>query len=169
MGLLIEMPNDISIKREHKNSEVPTNTVFENRIEITINRGFGVVYLSDLLPQELELVGGSNYMVVFKGFKPLKVDMVYKIRATNACVITLKSFFYESRHFLELLRGQERQIRTEQKLTFEPSTAYFKDIRNISVLSKIFSYQFNRQNNSANGQSSFRHRTGIHGSQNFSG
>ena len=142
IGLLIEMPNDISIKRLHAKSEIPTNTVFENKVEITINKGFGVVYLSDLLPQELELVEGSNYMVVFKGFGPLKVNMTYKVRAANACVIILKSFFYESRHFLELLKTQEKQIRTEQKLVFSPSTTYFKDIRNVSVLAKLFSYQF---------------------------
>lgn len=146
LGLFIEMPCEISIKREKEKREIKTNTVFTNEIEITIKKGFGIVYLADELPQELELVSGSNYMVVFKGFRPLKVNMSYQIRASNACVITLRRFFYESIHFLELLRHEEIKISTPQTLTFSPETSQFKDVRNVSILAKLFNYQFAKSN-----------------------
>ena len=144
LGIFIEMPNGIYIKRIKGKREIKTNTVFTNEIEIVIERGFGVVYLADVLPEDLELVDGSNYMVLFKGLKPLTVTMSYKVRAENACVVTLKSFYYESRHFLELLRVEEKKITTPQTLTFSPVASQFKDVRNISILAKLFNYQFAR-------------------------
>ena len=144
LGLLIEMPNEIYIRRVKGKREIKTNTVFTNEIEVTIERGFGIVYFADVLPEEIELVSGTNYMVVFKGLKPLTVNLSYQIRAANAGVITLKKFYYESRHFLELLRVEERKISTSQTLTFSPETSQFKDVRNISILAKLFKFQFAR-------------------------
>lgn len=144
LGLLVDAPSDIVIQRDKDNKNMLTNTVYENNVHIKINRGFGLVIMVDLLPEELELVAGSNYMVAFKWMNPISLTMTYSIRTVNACTVELKSFHCEMHHFFELLRVEEKKVRGRQRLTFSPSTVYFKDIRNISVLAKLFNYQFTK-------------------------
>lgn len=144
LGLFINEPNDISIKRMEDKRNVITNTEFINSVEITINKGFGLILLGDLLPHELDLVSGSNYMVVFKGLKPLKVRMTYGVCAYNACFVELDSFFYESHHFFELSRAKEKRVVGSQTITFSPNTMDYKDIRNAYVLANLFNYQFTK-------------------------
>lgn len=144
LALLVDMPSGVVIQRDKDNKNMLTNTVYENSVHIKINRGFGLVILGDLLPEELELVSGSNYKVVFKWIYPIEVTMTYSIRTVNACTVELGSFYCEMHHFLEFLRVEEKKIRTRQTLMFSPRSVYFKDIRNISILAKLFKYQFTK-------------------------
>lgn len=144
LALLVDVPNDVSIVRDKDNKNMLTNTVYKNSVHIKVNKGFGLVILGDLLPEDLELVDGSNYIIAFKWIHPLEITMTYSIRAVNACTVELRSFYWESHHFLELLRCDEKKNRSRQVLAFSPSSVYFKDIRNISILAKLFDYQYTK-------------------------
>ena len=80
LALLVDAPNDVVIQRDKDNKNMLTNTVYENSVHIKVNRGFGMVILGDLLPEELELVSGSNYKVAFKWIHPIEITMTYSIR-----------------------------------------------------------------------------------------
>ncbi|MBP5426296.1 MAG: DUF58 domain-containing protein [Clostridiales bacterium] len=144
LSLLVSPPYDIEVKRDPDKRNFLTNTVYSNNVYIKIKKGFGLIIFGDLLQEDLELVSGSNYKVVFKWIGEKEVIMTYKIRTVNACTLELKSFYYESHHFLNLLRCEERSINVRQTLTFSPSSVYFKDIRNIAILAKLFNYQFTK-------------------------
>lgn len=146
VGLFINVPSEVFIKRMEDKRNIITNTEFVNSIDIIVKKGFGLILFCDLLPQEIELVSGSNYMIAFKGFRPLKLKMTYGISSCNACFVELDSFFYESHHFLELLRACEKKVDGRQSITFSPNTIYYRDVRNIYVLANLFNYQFTKSN-----------------------
>ena len=146
LSLLVSPPYDIEVKRDPDKRNFLTNTVYSNNVYIKIKKGFGLIIFGDLLQEDLELVSGSNYKVVFKWIGEKEVIMTYKLRTVNACTLELKSFYYESHHFLNLLRCEERSINVRQTLTFSPSSVYFKDIRNnlkakfVLIYKKHFSF-----------------------------
>ncbi len=100
VGLALEEPGEVKVTRDREKTVLYTGDTFKNTLEIEITKGLGVMTLSDNLPSNFELVGGNNFMVIWKGFGPKTVTMEYEAKVVTSGSYNLDNFTFEGRHFL---------------------------------------------------------------------
>ncbi|ASJ07947.1 hypothetical protein A3L11_01375 [Thermococcus siculi] len=80
VGTLVDPPKGVTVRRTIDRREIRLGGEIEVRVSLRVERGIGMVLVRDVLPKSVELTGGSNVGVFFKGLKPLEVEYSYRIR-----------------------------------------------------------------------------------------
>ncbi len=137
LGLLLDQPREIKVNRIYTGEVILTNEIFTIDIDYEINRGLGIVALVDELPGELELIEGTNFKLIWKGLRPKKETMQYRVRSTTAGLYHLNKLAYETYHFLNLKAPIEKKVPGIQKIEIRPRLLEIKKIRDVSTKSKI--------------------------------
>ncbi len=136
-GFFLNQPQEIAIKREKEKVLLLTGDILTTRIDITIDKGIGIVTLTDKLPGNFQLIEGNNFMVVWKGFKPKKVSMEYKVKVVTSGIYHLNTLFWEARHLLNFkapIVGKEKNL---QLVEVRPKLLAVKKDGNITTTTKI--------------------------------
>ena len=98
LGFIIKLPHDITVERYCSNSRVYAGQIIEVKIKFCINKGFGVVLLSDSILDIFELVEGYNYAILWKVRIKITGVISYKVRCYLPGKYVLKSIKWESKH-----------------------------------------------------------------------
>jgi len=104
MGIFIA-PLEVQLKKTGLPSSARLGEVIEVKIAGKITGGPGAVVICDEIPEPFQLVEGSNYEVVSKGFKEKVFSVSYKIRCTK-CGNYRLGIGWETRHILGLVLTQ---------------------------------------------------------------
>lgn len=133
VGVSISLP-EVESQKQGPPSSIRVGGTGEVRINGRIGSGLGSVIVYDELPKHFELVEGSNYKAVTKGFGEKTFAFSYKVRCTKRGNYNISGVQWESRHFLGL-RAPKRGSSSESKqLTVRPS---LPDISRIRTLRSI--------------------------------
>jgi uncharacterized protein (DUF58 family) len=116
MGLFMTSP-DVRVKKVGLPSSARIGEVVEVKIKGEITGGPGAVVICDEVPEVFQLVEGSNYKVVTKGFKKKAFSFSYKIRCTKCGTFRLGTG-WETRHILGLIQTQVSIEQTGQLKVF---------------------------------------------------
>jgi uncharacterized protein (DUF58 family) len=135
-GLVIVQPKDIEIRRITRKEEVLVGDEVENRIQVEVKDGMGMVVLADDLPEEFELVSGSNFKVIWKGPKAVRDQIVYRVRCVKRGTFKLRGVRWESRHPLRL-RRTEFGRHGERTIVVKPKLLDVGKVRSFATASKI--------------------------------
>lgn len=108
-GLAVQAPGRITVE----SGEVPPKLQLGREIDIErtvyIREGYGPVRLFQRLPDEFELVGGTNLRVIWKGRKPIKVVLSCRVRCNKRGNYVIPPMEWSSRDplYLSVNSGSE--------------------------------------------------------------
>jgi len=137
LGLLIRQPVEIEVENLGENFSVWVNDVIEISRRVKISNGIGLVTFGEQIPPSFELVSGSNFKVVWKGFRDLEDVLTYKIKCTMRGVYYLDVLNWEERHPLNLTPTQIGVFEINQMLTVRPRPFHIKRIRQQKAFSRM--------------------------------
>ncbi len=137
LGLLLDRPGRITVRRSSGAGILFTGEVFPVEVAVEIRGGLGYLVCSDDLPGEFELVSGSNIALVRKGPGPKKALLRYEARSTTAGVYRLAGLSCESHHCLELQAPRLDNFPSGEKIEIRPRLMEVKKIRDVTTRSRI--------------------------------
>ncbi len=83
LALLLERPSGVSIKPDCSHKSAWDQDVITFRSSVLIDRGVGIVAVSDVLPDHFRLAEGNSFHVFAKGLKKLEETVEYKVVGTR--------------------------------------------------------------------------------------
>jgi len=101
----------------------------EVRISGRISYGLGSAIIYDEFPKHFELIDGSNYKVIAKGFGEKRFTLSYKVRCTKRGSYFISGVRWESRHFLGLRVPQHGSSAEPKQLSVRPFLPNISRIR----------------------------------------
>lgn len=102
MGLVITPTDSVEINRKIEKSELYVNESLEIEIEIELEEGTGPLIIGDQIPEEFELVEGSNFKVMPEPREDRTEKFSYKIKCTRRGNYELGPTKWESRDVMGL-------------------------------------------------------------------
>lgn len=98
IGYFVEVPKGISVSKSISKNRAYVGELLNINIEMTIESGFGPVIVCDVLYGSFELVEGSNFHIVWKGFAPKTLKISYKIRCNASGTYSLNDTKWRTKH-----------------------------------------------------------------------
>lgn len=98
VGYFIEAPKGIRVSKRISKNRACVGEALSISLEVSIESGIGPVVICDVLHGSFELVEGSNYHVVWKGFEPMTININYKIRCNASGTYSLNDTKWRVRH-----------------------------------------------------------------------
>jgi uncharacterized protein (DUF58 family) len=138
LALAVQQPTKVFIKRDPgdpKSSFV--GQIISRNALVSVESGIGPVIVNDPVPKQFELVEGSNYELFWKGIRPLKAKMEYRIRCTKRGNYELFAPSFESRHPLNIRDVDRGGGEPEGTLTVRPKLMNVRRMRDPRTVSKI--------------------------------
>lgn len=144
LAMLVDPPREVRVKRKLSRREVRLGEEVEIRVEVTAEKGLGLVVVKDPLPKNAALTSGNNVGVFFKGLKPLKAGYTYKIRPMLRGFYTLPRSEVTTRNplgtrYIWGLYGEELRLRAVPKVIRAVPIAETRRKAKISVPETSFS------------------------------
>ena len=109
-GLLLEHPVHIDARTHQIEKPVGVGDVIEIASEVIVARGIGDVALVQHLPDDFEIVEGSNYKTFWKGPGEKTFFFSYKIRCPKRGRYSIGEVEWESSHLLGLTKTATGQV-----------------------------------------------------------
>lgn len=135
-GLVVTQPKAIEIRRIAQKNDILVGEEMENRVEIEIKDGLGLVVLADELPEEFELLSGNNFKVIWKGSGVKRDQLVYRVRCLKRGTYELAGVRWESRHPLRLRKTEFGQS-GKRTIIIKPKLLDVGKVRSFATASKI--------------------------------
>ena len=144
LAMLVDPPREVRVRRKLSRREIRLGEEVEIRVEVTVERGIGLVVVRDPLPKNAALTSGNNVRVFFKGLKPLKVNYTYRIRPMLRGFYTLPRSEVTTRNplgtrYIWGLYGEELRLRAVPKVIRTVPIAETRRKAKISVPETSFS------------------------------
>ncbi len=144
LAMLVDPPREVRVRRKLSRREIRLGEEVEIRVEVTVERGIGLVVVRDPLPKNAALTSGNNVGVFFKGLKPLKVNYTYRIRPMLRGFYTLPRSEVTTRNplgtrYIWGLYGEELRLRAVPKVIRTVPIAETRRKAKISVPETSFS------------------------------
>ncbi len=144
LAMLVDPPREVRVRRKLSRREIRLGEEVEIRVEVTVERGIGLVVIRDPLPKNAALTSGNNVGVFFKGLKPLKVNYTYRIRPMLRGFYTLPRSEVTTRNplgtrYIWGLYGEELRLRAVPKVIRTVPIAETRRKAKISVPETSFS------------------------------
>lgn len=137
ISLSIPQPKKISFKRERVETQASIGHIIERNISIYAEKGIGLIIVNDVIPEEFDLIEGSNYKAFLKLLRPLEAKMEYKITCTKRGEYPLLSPLYESRHLLNVRVADKGGGEKEGTFVVRPRPINIRRILSLKTLSTI--------------------------------
>ncbi len=137
IAFYLDQPRNISITRSKKRDMVSVGDIIDVTIDIKINSGIGSILVADLLPNEFELVSGSNIKIIWKSFSKIEETLSYSVTPLSTGHYELNRFSYEAYHFMDLKAPITDTITDSHIIEVRPKLLEIKKIRDVSTKSKI--------------------------------
>jgi uncharacterized protein (DUF58 family) len=119
LGLSLPSPK-IKAKRTYSKSSATIGETIDIQATGMITGSIGTIIFYEKLPEPFELVDGSNYKVVWKGFGTKKFGFSYKARCTKRGDYYFKGVEWEFRPLLGLKQPIKGVVGEPNKLTVSP-------------------------------------------------
>lgn len=137
LSLLLDEPRTVDVLNRVKYSTVWVDDIIEIERKLHIQGGLGHVTIGEVLPPFFELVEGSNFKVLWKGYGDLEDTHTYKIRCTKRGVYFLEHSNWETNQPLNLKTATLGEAPVNQTLIVKPHSFNIKRIRQQKALSKM--------------------------------
>lgn len=98
--MVLSVPSKIKAVRILSRDKIYSGDLLEVRMELVLENGIGVIQVADKLPENFELVEGSNFRVFWHRPGIDKAVMRYTVRCLKSGTYTLESLNWESIHSL---------------------------------------------------------------------
>ncbi|WP_010251253.1 DUF58 domain-containing protein [Acetivibrio cellulolyticus] len=98
IGYFIDVPGDIGVIKSISKDRARVGEVLDISLDISIESGFGLVIICDILYGSFELVEGNNFHVMWKGLTPKKAKINYRMRCTSSGTYSLDVTKWRSKH-----------------------------------------------------------------------
>ncbi len=98
VGYFVEVPKGISVSKSISKNRACVGELLNISLEVFIESGFGPLIICDALHGSFELVEGSNFHIVWKGFAPKSISANYKIRGNASGTYSLNATKWRSKH-----------------------------------------------------------------------
>jgi uncharacterized protein (DUF58 family) len=135
-GFLMEIPDPVAVQRVITANRVYTDDLLKVTVKIHVQRGFGTVALTDVIPKGFQLVGGNNFIVMWKGFGEKAIDMTYTVKCVISGEHRFDKIIYEARHGLYDYTVV-RQLPEEQGIEVVPRILALDRLKGIANISRI--------------------------------
>jgi uncharacterized protein (DUF58 family) len=137
ISLLLEEPRIVQVVNNVNYSNAWVDDIIEVQRKIHIDSGFGYVSIGEDLPPFFELIEGSNFKIIWKGYSDYNDTYTYKIRCTKRGVYFLETCNWEKNHALNLKTATLGDTPIDQTLIVKPYPFNIKRIRQQKVLSNM--------------------------------
>jgi uncharacterized protein (DUF58 family) len=137
VGALFKQPKTINISRREIKSSCYIGETIEIASDITINEGCGFLVVRNDIPLHFEIAEGTNFKIIWKGPKPKKETLIFKVRCTKRGLYSLGKMDWEFRHVLGLRQTLTGQAIQEALLLVQLRTIPIRRIRNTKTLSTL--------------------------------
>lgn len=124
-------PPEVECRKQGLPSSTWVGGTVEVQIAGKIGSGFGSVIIYDELPKHFDLIDGSNYKVVSKGFGEKTFAFSYKVRCTKRGNYYIRGVRWKSRHFLGIRGPKRGSSAASEWLAVRPSMPYISRIRTL--------------------------------------
>lgn len=98
IGYFIEIPRGIQVSKNISKTRACVGELLNISLEVFIESGIGPVIICDALHGSFELVEGSNFHVIWKGFTPKTIKTSYKVRCNASGIYSLKHTKWRTKH-----------------------------------------------------------------------
>ena len=129
LGLAAVPPGTVHLRRHLSKGLAWVGEAVEVTWEVHVGPGPGLVLLADRLPEEFELVEGSNLRLLCKGFGPRTVRYTYRVRCAKRGVYPLPPTRWHVRHLLALLPPREGAAGEALQLRVTPRILHVRRLR----------------------------------------
>jgi uncharacterized protein (DUF58 family) len=131
IGVSIPIPK-VECRKQGIPSSALIGEILDVQVACRIIGGLGLAIVYDELPRQFELVEGSNYKVITKGFHNKELTFSYKARCTKRGNYFISGVRWEARHILGL-KAPQRGSSVESKLAVHPRLPYLSRIRTTRI------------------------------------
>ena len=152
-GSIVAAPAEIIVETDEIPPKLQLGREFDLIRRVTVPHGYGMVKLYQELPQEFELISGNNLRMLWKRSKPIRVEVICRLRCSKRGNYIIPPLEWFSRHplYLSANSGKEgntpaisvwphllkhRQVRQLKDLALSPFP--LADVSNIGVAGTDF-------------------------------
>ena len=97
-GYFVEIPKDIKIAKTISKNRARVGELLTINLDVFVESGIGPVIICDVLNGSFELVQGSNFHVIWKGFSPKTYKISYKVRCNASGTYSLAETKWRTKH-----------------------------------------------------------------------
>jgi hypothetical protein len=97
-GYFIKTPQDVVINKSISTTRIMVGQHLDVTLKVAVKAGVGHIEVCDIVPANFELVGGSNYIAVWKGPQEKVIDLKYTVRSTVSGTYPIKPTVWKSKH-----------------------------------------------------------------------
>jgi len=98
VGYFIEVPKDISVSKRISKNRACVGELLNISVDVSIESGFGPVFICDALHGSFDLVEGSNFHILWKGAASKRFKFNYKIRCNSSGTYSLNVTKWRAKH-----------------------------------------------------------------------
>jgi uncharacterized protein (DUF58 family) len=136
-GVILDQPKSVLFDRHEMKSNCFTGEVIEVATDVVIDAGCGFLVLRDNVPKHFEVVEGKNLKIVWKGLKPKKDTLIFKVRCTKRGIYTFDKINWEFRHVLGFRQTVVGEFSQEKILSVQLRNILLRRVRNTKTLSRL--------------------------------
>jgi uncharacterized protein (DUF58 family) len=136
-GIILESPGDVLIQKTWDSSRIWVGDIIEIRYEVTVNKGFGPVFLLQELPAHFALIEGNNFQIFWKGWHPRNFTFSYKICCTKRGIYNFLPVKWESNQVLKLTQPHQGESGEPIEIQVHPKILNIRRVRNLKGISSV--------------------------------
>ena len=140
LGVLFLPPSGMSLDRRLPRSVCWAGEVVEVCREVRVESGAGALFVHDALPEQVRLVDGSNYRVVWKWPGPKTFDLSYRLMCPKRGILHLDGTEWQTQDPLDLRRSVVESPESDLKLSVVPrlrSVDRLNDARSVAAKTPV--------------------------------
>jgi uncharacterized protein (DUF58 family) len=111
-GLIVSAPAKIIVETEEIPPKLQLGREFDLVRRVIVPQGYGIVKLYQELPQEFELISGNNLRMLWKRRKPVRIDMICRLRCSKRGNYIIPQLEWFARHPLYLSANSGKEGNT---------------------------------------------------------
>lgn len=135
-GYYLKMPDGIRVDKTVSKNRVTVGELLEVSVRVLVESGFGSMEICDIVPPHFELVEGTNYCAVWKGFEPKEILLNYTVRCTASGTYTFRTTGWRARHAVGAF-SINRKYETDLTVEVTPRLIELKKVRGMSTVCKV--------------------------------
>lgn len=135
-GYYLKMPESVRVDKTIEKNRVAVGELLDVSVRILVGSGVGSIEICDVVPQHFELVTGSNYCAVWKGFAQKELCLSYTIRCTASGTYSVKATNWKSKHATGAF-SINRKYETDLTVEVTPRLIELKKVRGVSTVCKV--------------------------------
>ncbi|NLD50173.1 MAG: DUF58 domain-containing protein, partial [Clostridiaceae bacterium] len=135
-GYFIKVPGNIEVKKSISRDRIIGGELLEVKLKASVEAGFGILEICDVVPPHFELVEGSNYKVIWKGMERGEIYLRYTIKCTTSGTYPMNATKWKARHSICSF-SEYGQCENDISVEVSPRLLELRKVRGMSAANKI--------------------------------